>query len=147
MAWFELQIPCSNVFSCIFKVLVEPRHRLPLLPNGLLYVSQRSRSHCSRWTLCCPLCRCVCNLPSITASAAWKPCRGYRTAFFPKSLSISSCVGHRPQYPLSYLTCFTICCASLLPNSRCVFSGLVQPVLDGCTVAPPRSHTAHPAGS
>jgi hypothetical protein len=55
----NLQIPRSNRFSCISDVFVEPRHRLPLLRNGLLYVRQRSRSHSFGRLLCSPLYYCA----------------------------------------------------------------------------------------
>jgi hypothetical protein len=42
--------------------------------------------------------------------------------------------GRSKPYSVLQCTCLTICCASLLPNSRCVFSSLFQPMLDGCGV-------------
>jgi hypothetical protein len=43
--------------------------------------------------------------------------------------------GRSKPYSTSYFMCLMTCCASLLPKSRCVFSSLVQPMLEGCTAA------------
>jgi hypothetical protein len=56
MALLELQVSRSYRFLCILDVSVELRYRLPLVPNSLLDVGQRCRSHCFGRLLRRPLC-------------------------------------------------------------------------------------------